>query len=149
MEHTGLTLLEGTYSLESCQLERQDGRVEHPYGRDPAGLLVYSPSGHFSGHVVRLGMPRFKDGARRAAPAEVKQAFLGYIGYFGTYRIDAATGTVTHLVSGGWHPNWIGTEQLRHFRISGSRLLLETPWLGAGTGARRIRLVWRRVGRWR
>ena len=141
-----MSALDGTYRLEGYELLRQDGVVEEPYGSDPEGLLVYSPSGFFSGHVMRKGVPKFQRGARLADPARTKEAFLGYIGYFGRFSVDAAAKTVTHRVLGSWHPNWVGTAQVRHFRTSGNRLLLETPLLGSGGKSRRIRLMWKRVG---
>jgi hypothetical protein len=33
---------------------------------------------------------------------------------------------VTHQVQGAWYPNWIGHDQIRHFKFDG-RLLLSTP----------------------
>ena len=133
------------YCLEGYELLRQDGVVEKPYGSDPEGLLVYSPSGFFSGHVMRKGVSKFPWGARLADPARTKEAFLGYIGYFGRFSVDAAAKTVTHRVLGSWHPNWVGTAQVRHFRKSGDRLVLETPFLSSGGKSRRIRLMWKRI----
>ena len=141
-----MSALDGMYRLEGYELLRQDGVVEEPYGSDPEGLLVYSPNGFFSGHVMRQGVSKFRRGARLADPARTKEAFLGYIGYFGRFSVDATAKTVTHRVLGSWHPNWVGTAQVRHFLKSGDRLLLETPLLGSGGMSHRIRLMWKRIG---
>jgi hypothetical protein len=67
-----------------------------------------------------------KDPAR-GTDAELRAAFEDYGSYFGTYTIDQTRQTVTHQVRGAWYPNWIGHDQVRHFKFDGSRLLLSTP----------------------
>ena len=137
--------IEGTYRLVRCTVIYSDGITEHPYGEDAEGLLIYAPTGHFSGHLMRRGVGRFRTGARKAAAEETRAAFLGYLGYFGTYAVDGAAGTVTHTVLGSWHPNWVGTDQVRHYRRNGAQLVIETPAIRSGGRARFTRLTWRRV----
>jgi hypothetical protein len=45
-------------------------------------------------------------------------AFQGYLGYFGAYTVDAQKRTVVHHVAGSSLPNWIGSEQVRHYGFS-------------------------------
>ena len=45
----------GTYRLVSCTMRWSDGKEELPYGESPEGLLVYAPTGHFTGHLMQTG----------------------------------------------------------------------------------------------
>ena len=105
---TAVTGIEGTYRLVSCEVLWSDGEIGFPYGEDADGLLVYTANGFVTGHLMRQDVPKFRTGARRVPPEQAREAFLGYLGYYGTYEVDVAIGTVTHHVLGGWHPNWIG-----------------------------------------
>ena len=134
----------GTYRLVSCTMLWSNGEEEMPYGEAPEGLLVYARTGHFTGHLMRKGVPRFRSGARRATDQEIRAAFLGYLGYYGTYVVDESARTVTHCVLGSWHPNWVGTNQVRHYSFDGDTLVIETPRISSGGRWYRTRLVWRR-----
>jgi len=91
-------------------------------GENVSGLLVYDGGGNMSAHVMRNDRPLFaaKDPAR-GTDAELRAAFEDYGSYFGTYTIDQTRQTVTHQVRGAWYPNWIGHDQVRHFKFDGSR----------------------------
>lgn len=137
--------LAGTYRLIRYEIRWSDGRVELPYGEDAEGLLVYTPTGHMSGHLMRRDVPRFRTSARHASSEETRAAYLGYLGYYGTFTVDETVGTVNHRVLGSWHPNWIGTNQLRYFELEGDRLILQTPPRISGDRSRHSRLIWQRV----
>ena len=137
--------LAGTYRLVACEAHWKDGRIGHPYGTDPEGLLVYTSSGYVTGHLMRRGVTKFQTGARKASAERAREAFLGYLGYYGTYVLDERSGTVTHRVLGSWHPNWVGTNQVRHFHFEGELLVIETPPIKSGSTSYRTRLVWRRA----
>lgn len=136
--------LAGTYRLLSCEMHWSDGKVEHPYGAAPEGLLVYTGDGFVTGHLMKRDVTPLSAGARRANAQEVREAFLGYLGYYGTFAVDFAAGTVTHHVLGSWHPNWVGTDQVRRFRCEGDRLVIETPPIPSGGRRYVTRLVWRK-----
>ena len=69
----------GTWKLVSCVGEWSDGRLTYPYGPAPAGLLVYTADGHFSGQIQGQDRPRFESGnLLRGTPEEIKAAFEGY-----------------------------------------------------------------------
>ena len=105
--------LVGTYRLISCKIEWSDGKVSLPYGEAPEGLLVYTRSGHMSGHLMRRGVPAFKGGARAGSPAEIDAAFRGYLGYFGTYTVDQDAGDLV-LATG---PRKAGARTQRSFLV--------------------------------
>jgi len=124
---SGPSLL-GTWKLVSYEARDSDGRAQSPLGQNVSGLLVYDGRGNMSAHVMRNDLAPFAalDPAR-ATDLELRAAFDGYGSYFGTYTVDEASQTVTHHVRGAWYPNWIGHDQVRHFKFDGNRLLLTTP----------------------
>lgn len=137
--------LVGIYRLVMCEVRWSDGEVAQPYGTDPDGLLVYTSSGYFTGHVMRRDTPKLSTGARHAPHDETHEAFLGYIGYYGTYSVDLGAGTVTHRVLGSWHPNWVGQDQVRFFEMDGRSLVINTPAKASAGRSYRTHLVWKRA----
>jgi hypothetical protein len=116
------------------------------YGPEPVGILIYDKTGHMSAHAMRRGRPRFEsDDVHRATPEQAKAAFVGYNGYFGTYEVDQRATVVIHHVQGSSIPNWEGTEQRRHFILSGDKLILEPPAFQAAGQTRSRRLTWQRA----
>jgi hypothetical protein len=73
---------------------------------------------------------RFADNDFLKAPTEeAPAAWRNYLGYWGTFQIEARQQIVTHRVEGSSFANWIGTEQVRHFRFGQSgRLILEAEF---------------------
>ena len=65
----------------------------------------------------RSSVERIERGSRRGSgarhDAEVRDAFDGYLAYFGTYAVDESTRTVTHHVVGASFPNWVGANLAR------------------------------------
>ena len=140
-----LSLL-GTWRLVSYEARNSEGQVHYPLGEDVSGLLVYDGGGNMSAHVMRSDLPVFagKDPAR-ASDRELRAAFEGYGSYFGTYTVDEARQTVTHHVRGAWYPNWVGHDQVRHFKFDGNRLWLSTPpILWNGESLEHV-LTWERI----
>lgn len=45
---TGEERLQGCWLLRAYELQQADGRVVHPMGEQPEGLLFYSPGGYMS-----------------------------------------------------------------------------------------------------
>ncbi len=136
--------LTGTYYLVSYEIRRSDGTVSRPFGRAPVGQLVYDDFGRMSGHVMRAQAHPFRGTSRRADPDDVKSAFRGYLGYFGTYTLDEASSSVIHNVEGSWNPNWVGTKQIRRFRLEGDTLTIWTdPETRGGRDLQAV-LVWKR-----
>jgi Lipocalin-like domain len=116
----------GTWRLVTLEMIGADGAVTLPLGAAPRGQLVYDDAGRMSAQLVRSDEPRFtSDDNRQALSAEAASAWYGYIGYFGTFSLDAQALTVTHHVEGAWFPNMAGMDQVRSVRIEGGRLVLE------------------------
>ena len=138
----------GAWRLLSCETRNTNGRVEHPFGEQPAGQLVYDASGNMSAQLMRENRPRFasRDPAR-GTDAEVRAAFDGYIGYYGTYAVDEGKRAVTHFVQGASFPNWIGSELTRAYDFDErGRLRLSTPPIEIAGESLEYVLLWERIG---
>jgi Lipocalin-like domain len=137
----------GTWRLVSFESRDESGETRHPLGKNALGQITYGPDGRMSAILVQQGRLPFASGdMRRGTDAEVRSALEGFIGYFGTYSVDAAAGTVTHHVQGASFPNWIGGDQVRFYELEGTRLSLSTPpFLYDGQSSRSV-LIWERCG---
>jgi hypothetical protein len=90
--------------------------------------------------------PQFAAGdLTRGSDAEVRAAMAGYIAYYGTYTLDLSRGVVTHHVQGALFPNWVGGDQVRHFRLDGDRLTITTPPIRIAGEESTTALVWERA----
>jgi hypothetical protein len=52
----------------------------------------------------------------KGTPEEIKDAFEGYVAYFGTYEIKDEK-TVVHEVSCSLFQNWINSEQVKYYNF--------------------------------
>jgi hypothetical protein len=136
----------GTWRLAAFESRTTGGVVRYPMGEGAQGQLIYDAGGHVSTHIMRRDRPKFVSGDRaRGTDEETRLAFVGALSYWGSYRVDAATGRIVHRIEGATFPNWIGTEQLRLFRIEGERLTITTPPMLANGDSLVTVLVWERL----
>jgi hypothetical protein len=115
----------GTWTMVSASVE-EVGRVTRPYGRRPAGMLVFTPDMHFVEVLTDGEAPRFASGARGGGTdAENRRAMASNIGFFGTYSVDAEGRFAGNRVDGSTFPNWVGgvrtTRELR-LTVTGNRM---------------------------
>src|SRR5215813_198884 len=115
----------GTWRLVSYEARDSTGQLQYPLGKHVTGQLIYDADGNMSAHLMRNDRPAFasKDFAQ-GTDTEVRTAFEGYLGYFGTYTIDATKGIVTHYVGGASYPNAVDSEQIRYYKFDGKHLTL-------------------------
>lgn len=133
--------LVGSWRLLSCIERGSDGSIFYPVGPDGVGQLIYDRAGRMSAQMGERGRRRFaKEDLRQATDEEKAAAWGGYFGYFGTYTVDVAAQTVTHHVEGSSFPNLAGTDQVRHYRQEGQRLILD-----ADTAWGRVSAVWEKI----
>jgi hypothetical protein len=90
-------------------------------GADPKGIIYYGPHGEMAVQIAP-DVKRRRAGAVMT-PEEAKIALTDYIAYFGTYTIDAQTGTVTHHRHDSVQPG-DGGDLVRRFELDGDRLVL-------------------------
>jgi lipocalin-like protein len=138
--------LVGTWRLVSFESRDSAGGVQYPLGQGAVGQLTYDANGNMSAMLMKADRRPFaSQDIRRGTDSEVREAFDGFVGYFGTYTIDSAKHTVTHHVRGASYPNWAGGDQVRYYSIDAARLVLTTPPIQIGGRALTSVLVWDRV----
>jgi hypothetical protein len=127
--------LAGTWMLVKYEVYSENGEARP--GNYDVGRLTYGER-EMDAHLLRSGGKEAPttDEARAAA-------FRAYLGYFGPYTIDVSKRVVVHHVTGSSRPDWIGSDQVRHYDFSsnGSQLIL---MLKSGERVTQ-RLTWERV----
>lgn len=111
----------GTWRLLSYVVEVQASGEKLPaMGEAPNGYVTFLPQGRVFFLLTGEG--------RKAAKTDRERAeLLGtLVAYTGTYTI--AGDTWTTIVDVAWNPEWIGTKQVRSFKLVGDRLDVLTPW---------------------
>ena len=136
----------GAWNLVSFEVRRSDGEIMYPFGRDADGILIYEADGYFSVQLMQRDRPKFASGdIQNGTVDEISSAYKGYISYYGTYVVDEAEGVMTHQVRGSLFPNWVGEDQRRYFKLSGSQLTLSTPPTPFGGQELTALLIWERA----
>lgn len=140
--------LAGVWRLRRWAAEGDDGSVALPFGEAPEGILVYTSGGTMMTTIAPADRPPLTsaDPLRGGPVAERSRAAETYIAYSGRYAYDGTD--VTHTVEMSLYPNWVGTRQVRHVRLSddGDTLELSTdPFTLAGRRSIQ-RLTWVRQG---
>jgi len=132
----------GTWKLVSILVEDMETGERKPlWGERPNGCLVATEDGRWIAMQTAEG---------RSAPrsdADHTAAFRSMLAYSGRYRTEG--GRIVIAVDIAWDESWIGTEQVRFYRIEGDRLHIETdPRSMPNFGGRVMRsvLVWTREG---
>jgi hypothetical protein len=137
--------LVGSWKLISFHSQDSSGQKAFPFGKDALGRLIYEPDGRMAVQLMNPDRRRFaSDDPLVTSEAEVRAAFGGYTAYYGTYSVNPDERTITHHIEGALLPNWIGTDQKRHFEFNGTYLTLKGPLrLGGVQGF--VSLVWERL----
>ena len=136
----------GTWNLISAKAQNPNDDVIHLYGEDPSGMLMYDSKGYMFAVLMRPGRSRFVSGDPLGGTSEeIKEAFEGFDAYCGTYEVNAEKRTVTHHVKASRFPNWEGTDQLRYFEFSGTRLILKTAPIPALGTEWVVNLIWEQM----
>jgi hypothetical protein len=137
--------LQGAWSFISVVSERDDGTTAQPFGAEPKGIIIFTPSGHFSLFQSRAVLPRVASNDRARATPEEAQAILdGSIAYFGTYSVDEAERTLSLRLEGSSYANLLGPNAQRRLitTLSPTELHFTNPRTPSGVT---LRTVWRRA----
>ncbi|MEM9182589.1 MAG: lipocalin-like domain-containing protein [Pseudomonadota bacterium] len=120
------------------------GAPQFPFGRQPVGLLIYSPDGYMSATVSAGDRTRFNAGAspRQLPAAALADAFISYFHYAGRWWVEGEE--VLHRVEAALNPNMVDTTQVRHASLDGKRMLL-TGIETLADRERRHEIAWRRA----
>lgn len=118
----------GAWRLKSIDLKHPGGEVTHPYGNTPEGILMYQDNGYMSVHISDPQRPRFAKGDfLQGSHEELKRAFEGYLGYFGSYEYHPDKGYVIHYPMQSLFPDWTGSKHVRYTEIEDNTLVITTP----------------------
>ena len=108
----------GAWKLISTEKKYPDSRTT-PFpdlGSDAVGFLLYTPSGHMCGQLMKPGRPRWPvDGA--PTPSEATSALDGFSSYCGTFELREHEQTIIHCPETAWSPNWLRTIQTRRYHL--------------------------------
>ena len=139
--------LPGTWQLESRRDVTESGehRIDPTLGADPVAILFHDRAGHFSAQFMK----RDRSGATvdaTASGANNSRTVGGYDAYFGSYKVDDASGEVTQVLLGLLSKESVGMTVSRGMAVDGDTLTMR-PGTTATTGEPVTRtLIWKRVG---
>jgi Lipocalin-like domain len=110
--------LVGSWKLLSWVMEDDVTKEQKPlYGEHPHGFAIFTPTNR--GMFVLTGEGRVKS---PQTDTERGAALRSMVAYTGKIRIEGSKFITT--VDTAWNETWVGTEQLRNFRIEGDRLYI-------------------------
>lgn len=109
--------LAGNWKLVSWQVVVGE-EIQNPFGLHPRGYLLLTREGRAM--VITTAESR-KPGDDTADRAALHKSMLSYTG---KYRLEGNDFITTVDIS--WNESWNGTEQRRHYRIEGDRLLIDS-----------------------
>jgi len=137
----------GAWKFISFEIQKADGQVIYPFGKNAQGSIIYTRSGRFSAQVKRPDRPQFASGDQmKGTIEEIEANYKGFVSYYGPYEFDSENGFMVHHVEGSLFPNWEGQPQKRFFELSGNRLKLSSPpTLWGGGGEIVAVLLWERI----
>lgn len=104
--------LVGTWKVLSfwIEFEESDDRDE-PYGANPEGYVV----------LTEKRLIAVITGPNREMDQSAGKLFDSMMAYSGRYRLQSDDCFIT-TVDSAWLPAWLGTEQVRYFKINGEKL---------------------------
>ncbi|MBN1366358.1 MAG: lipocalin-like domain-containing protein [Dehalococcoidales bacterium] len=137
----------GAWKLITAEFRSTDGKVNYLWGKNAAGLIIYSAGGNVSAQIMNPDRPKFASRDNlKGTPEEAKAAFDGYQAYFGTFEVDEKEKLVIHHITGNLFPNAIGINLKRFYEFSeNDRLTLSTPPMSMGGERVTGVLVWERI----
>jgi len=120
---SAIAALAGSWTLAAADLLHPDGTRTRDYGAAPKGLLIIDASGHYSLQIFKTERPRFASADKaKGTPAEFESAVLGSSTHYGTMSLDSVAHVLTVNIEGASFPNQEGTQQTRHYTLTGDEL---------------------------
>jgi hypothetical protein len=111
----GKDALVGTWRLVSWVMEDDATKAQRPlYGEHPSGFATFTASGRAFFVLTGEGRKAPQTDEERAA------ALRSMVAYTGHYRVEGDR-FITR-VDTAWNEAWVGTEQVRTFRVEGPRV---------------------------
>lgn len=114
------TALVATWRLLTATAWTASGIPELPLGPTPSGYVVFDASDHV---FVQLTRPAVSGDSLQVAASAAT-----FSGFFGTFEVDpGATGQLRIHVDGSNDAAYVGTTQIRQFRLVGDTLIVGLP----------------------
>ena len=106
----------GTWKLLAVQFELADsGERLSLFGSTPRGRLILTNTGDMMTIITSTD---------RAPTGDTARLFETMMAYAGKFLLDGDKLVISCDLS--WHPDWVGTEQVRYFKLDGEKLSLRT-----------------------
>lgn len=137
--------LVGTWQLVSIE-ETIGGKAQPTalWGAHPVGFIMYQPDGHMCAELNNGDLPGWKDPAK-ATDAQKITYYSSFIAYCGTFKLDAGNSTLYHYPSVAVSPSYVGSTQVRPFRLEGDKLIITAKTGLPDPKMEKIVLVWQRA----
>jgi Lipocalin-like domain len=132
----------GMWKVESWYTEfKATGEKKSVFGERPNGYLIFTPEKRMLALLTAEQRKKPETDEDRVA------AFRSMAAYSGIYRVEGDRWITK--VDIAWTEAWMGTEQMRLFKVEGDTLTVSTPWQPSpnlpGNPEIRHVLVWSRV----
>ena len=137
--------LYGTWRLVSFKRTMVNtGETTDMFGKSPKGYISFGRDGRVFALLTSDYRPNVPDVTKMTDQDRV-ELYKTLIAYAGTYTFDGKAIKVRVDVS--WNESWNGTEQIRHVKVEGKRLIISTePAIGALDGKLRTSVyTWEKV----
>jgi Lipocalin-like domain len=111
----------GTWKLAGGEIEFQDTGERRPlYATDRVGYIIFTREGRMMGIIEGDG--------RKAPQSDDDRARLlrTMVAYSGLYRLEGDKWVTA--VDVAWNPAWIGTDQVRFYKLEDDRLVVNSAW---------------------
>jgi len=141
-----LVRLGGTWKLVSVEDTTKDGRTgpSQQFGAHPKGFLMYASDGHMCATIANGDRPAWKDPSK-PTDAEKIEYYDTLIAYCGTFKYDPEHGILTHYPEVAWTPGYVGSTQVRPFKMEGDRLIITVTAGMEDIGVKKRVLVWKKA----
>ena len=115
----------GVWSLIDWQRIYSDGKIIHPFGEQPVGMLAYMPDDRMMVQMFARTRPLVDSQDPEGGPVDDRaQAYSTCLAYFGTYKV--LDNQVEHYIQASLYPNWSATTTTRGMAIEDGKLYLRT-----------------------
>ena len=136
----------GTWRLVSTEaiLPDSSSKPFPEFGAHPVGYLMYDATGHMCVTLANPNPPHWADPAK---PTDAERALThkAMEAYCGTYEVREKESQVIHRPELAEWPHYIGSDQVRNYRLNGARLILSLEEIIPNGGRRRSQITWERV----
>lgn len=107
----------GSWQLVSFYYEDIDSNQRYnTFGDRPSGYIAFTPTSRFFAVTTADGRKSAKSVDEEAA------AYRSIFAYSGKFRLEG--NKFITKVDVAWNPDWVGTEQVRFFRLEGDKLYI-------------------------